>query len=392
MNWWGLMNIMNNIVFLHSSSELYGSDRSLLNLVKNLDKDKFNITVILPEDGPLVDKINSFDNVEVIINELAVLRRKNLSLSGMSKYFIELMRSIKFINNLIKEKSIDIVYTNTSVIFVGGISAKICKVKSVWHIREIIKSKYERFIVSKIVNIFSDYIIANSKATAEAISKNKDKVKVVYNAIDIEKNSGLEDIDEVYKEVAATIVKSNNKIKIGMAGRINRWKGQKLFVDMAKLVSEENDNVEFLIAGDVYKGEDYILDDLKGYILESGVKDKIGLLGQVDNMSNFYKKLDIFVLPSIQPEPFGLVVIEAMNNKLPVVATNHGGPVEIIDNNIDGFLVDYKDAREMAQVVNKLVKDKELRNYIATNAEKKVKEKFNVSRYVDEISYILEEF
>ena len=392
MNWWGLMNIMNNIVFLHSSSELYGSDRSLLNLVKNLDKDKFNITVILPEDGPLVDKINSFDNVEVIINELAVLRRKNLSLSGMSKYFIELIRSIKFINNLIKEKSIDIVYTNTSVIFVGGISAKICKVKSVWHIREIIKSKYERFIVSKIVNIFSDYIIANSKATAEAISKNKDKVKVVYNAIDIEKNSGLEDIDEVYKEVAATIVRSNNKIKIGMAGRINRWKGQKLFVDMAKLVSEENDNVEFLIAGDVYKGEDYILDDLKGYILESGVKDKIGLLGQVDNMSNFYKKLDIFVLPSIQPEPFGLVVIEAMNNKLPVVATNHGGPVEIIDNNIDGFLVDYKDAREMAQVVNKLIKDKELRNYISANAEKKVKEKFNVSRYVDEISYILEEF
>ncbi|WP_166484721.1 glycosyltransferase family 4 protein [Clostridium cuniculi] len=383
---------MNNIVFLHSSSELYGSDRSLLNLVKNLNKDKFNITVILPEDGPLVDKINSFDNVEVIINELAVLRRKNLSLSGMSKYFIELMRSIKFINNLIKEKNIDIVYTNTSVIFVGGISAKICKVKSVWHIREIIKSKYERFIVSKIVNIFSDYIIANSKATAEAISKNKDKVKVVYNAIDIEKNSDLEDIDEFYKEVAATIVRSNNKIKIGMAGRINRWKGQKLFVDMAKLVSEENDNVEFLIAGDVYKGEDYILDNLKGYILESGVKDKIGLLGQVDNMSNFYKKLDIFVLPSIQPEPFGLVVIEAMNNKLPVVATNHGGPVEIIDNNIDGFLVDYKDAREMAQVVNKLIKDKELRNYIAANGEKKVKEKFNISRYVDEISYILEEF
>lgn len=88
MNWWGLNNIMNNIVFLHSSSELYGSDRSLLNLVKNLDKDKFNITVILPEDGPLVDKINRFDNVEVIINELAVLRRKNLSLSGMSQYFI----------------------------------------------------------------------------------------------------------------------------------------------------------------------------------------------------------------------------------------------------------------------------------------------------------------
>ena len=383
---------MNNIVFLHSSSELYGSDRSLLNLVKNLDKDKFNITVILPEDGPLVDKINRFDNVEVIINELAVLRRKNLSLSGMSQYFIMLIKSIKFINNLIKEKNIDIVYTNTSVIFAGGISAKLCKVKSIWHIREIIKSKYERFIVSRIVNTFSDYIIANSKATAEAISKNKDKVKVIYNAIDIEKDINLEYIDEAYNEVAATVVRSNKKIKVGMAGRINRWKGQKLFVDMAKLVSQDNDNVEFLIAGNVYKGEDYILDDLKEYILESGVKDKIGLLGQVDNMNSFYKNIDIFILPSIQPEPFGLVVIEAMNNKLPVVATNHGGPVEIIENNIDGFLVDYKDAKEMAQVVNKLIKDKELRSYIATNAEEKVKKQFNVNRYVDEISCILDRF
>lgn len=392
MNWWGLNNIMNNIVFLHSSSELYGSDRSLLNLVKNLDKDKFNITVILPEDGPLVDKINRFDNVEVIINELSVLRRKNLSLSGMSQYFIMLIKSIKFINNLIKEKNIDIVYTNTSVIFAGGISAKLCKVKSIWHIREIIKSKYERFIVSKIVNIFSDYIITNSKATAEAIGKNKDKVKVVYNAIDIEENSSLEYVNKAYDEVTTTVIKNANKIKIGMAGRINRWKGQKLFVDMAKLVSQENDNVEFLIAGDVYKGEDEILDALKAYILESGVKDKIGLLGQVDNMNSFYKNIDIFILPSIQPEPFGLVVIEAMNNKLPVVATNHGGPVEIIENNIDGFLVDYKNAKEMAQVVNKLIKDKELRSYITTNAEKKVKEQFNVNRYVDEISCILDRF
>ena len=383
---------MNNIVFLHSSSELYGSDRSLLNLVKNLDKDKFNITVILPEDGPLVDKINKVDNVEVIINELAVLRRKNLSLSGMSQYFIMLIKSIKFINNLIKEKNIDIVYTNTSVIFAGGISAKLCKVKSIWHIREIIKSKYERFIVSKIVDIFSDYIIANSKATAEAISNTKDKVKVIYNAIDIEKNIDLEYNDGAYKEVASTVAGGSDKIKVGMAGRINRWKGQKLFVDMAKLVSQENDNVEFLIAGDVYKGEDEILDDLKEYILESGVKDKIVLLGQVDNMNSFYKEIDIFILPSIQPEPFGLVVIEAMNNKLPVVATNHGGPVEIIENNVDGFLVDYKEAKEMVQVVNKLIKDREFRSYIATNAEKKVKEKFNVSRYVNEISRILEEF
>ena len=65
------------------------------------------------------------------------------------------------------------------------------------------------------------------------------------------------------------------------------------------------------------------------------LNNKVILLGQVDDMMSFYKGLDIFILPSIQPEPFGLVVIEAMNNKLPVVATNHGGPVEIIENKVN---------------------------------------------------------
>lgn len=379
---------MKKIVFLHSSSELYGSDRSLLNLVKNLDRNEFDITVVLPEDGSLVDEILKLHNIDIIINELAVLRRKNLSIKGMLNYFIELYRSIEFINKLIREKNIDIVYTNTSVVFAGGISAKLCKVKSIWHIREIIKNKYERFIVSKIVNSFSDCIIANSKATANSISKNINKLKVIYNAIEIHEEVNSE-FNRTYEEIAATCESIGKTIKIGMAGRINRWKGQKLFVDMAEIVSKNNKNVEFLIAGDVYKGELKILEDLKEYITMKNLNHKIKLLGQVNDMSSFYKELDIFILPSIQPEPFGLVVIEAMNNNLPVVATNHGGPVEIIDNNIDGFLVDYKEANEMAEVVDKLINNSSLRRDISEKAKQKVKERFRANRYVKEIESIL---
>lgn len=367
---------MKNILFLHSSSELYGSDKSLYNLVNNLDKDKYNITVMLPCNGPLVEKLKSVNKVNIVIKEVAVLRRKNFNLFGLFKYLNEFIKSIIFIRKIIKKYSIDIVYTNTSVVFPGAVAARIMRKKNIWHVREIINSKFERKIVSTIINVFSDIIIANSRATAHEIS-NSDKVRVIYNAI--ESSSKFVDFKE----------NKNDKFVIGMAGRINRWKGQKLFIDMAEYVIKKNENVEFLIAGSAYMGEELLEEELKKYILEKGLDSKVKLLGQVDNMDIFYDKIDIFVLPSIKPEPFGLVVIEAMDRAIPTIATNHGGPVEIIDNNVNGFLVDYKDCKEMSEIVLKLLKDSKLRKNIALSGRKKRFKIFTIENYVNNISEIL---
>lgn len=367
---------MKNILFLHSSSELYGSDRSLLNLLKNLDRNEFNLSVILPCDGPLVGEIKKLNDVNIIIEELAILRRKNLNIKGIFSYIKDLFKSINFLKKIINENNIDVVYTNTSVVFPGGITTKLLGKKSVWHIREIISNKFERKVVSFIVNTFSDVIIANSKATGEAITKNNKKVKVVYNAIESKPET------KKHQKIDDTIV-------IGMAGRINRWKGQKLFVDMAKDILNQTNNVKFKIAGEVYKGEDHILHELKSYVKEKGVEEYIEFLGQVNNMDEFYNNIDIFVLPSIQPEPFGLVVIEAMEKELPVVATNHGGPTEIIDNGINGYLVDYTDSIEMSKRVLELINNNELRKIIGKEAKEKRNKMFNIETYVKDISKIL---
>lgn len=367
---------MKNILFLHSSSELYGSDRSLLNLLKKLDRNEFNISVILPCDGPLVEEVKQLNDVNIIIQQLAILRRKNLNVRGIIIYLRDLFKSINFLKSVIKENNIDIVYTNTSVVFPGGITAKLCGKKSVWHIREIISNKFERKVVSFIVNTFSDIIIGNSKATGEAISKNTKKVKVVYNAIES-------------KAETVKPLRIDGKIVIGMAGRINRWKGQKLFVDMAKDVVEYTKNVKFKIAGDVYKGEDHILEELKAYVKEKGVEEYIEFLGQINNMDEFYDSIDIFILPSIQPEPFGLVVIEAMEKELPVVATSHGGPTEIIDNEINGYLVGYTSSSEMSKRTLELINDVELRKIIGRKAKAKRNNMFNIEKYIKDISKIL---
>lgn len=367
---------MKNILFIHSSSELYGSDRSLLNIIKNLDKTKYKPYVILPCEGPLVDEMKKISEVSVEIFEIAVLRRKNLSIRGGLEYFKQYRKSIKYVKKFIREHSIEIVDTNTAVVFPGAIAAKRMKVKNVWHIREIIKSNLENKVISFIMNRYADVIIANSKATGKALNVNQDKVRVVYNAVE---------------ETIEQTIAPHDGMVVGMAGRINRWKGQKLFVDAAKIVHDKYPNVVFQIAGDTYVGEDYIKQELKEYISENELEDTVLLLGQVNNMSKFYSGLDVFVLPSIQPEPFGLVVIEAMEYSIPVIATNHGGPTEIINDGIDGYLVDYNDASEMAGRICELVKDSDKCREMGRKAQEKKRELFSVASMVKSIEKIFEQ-
>lgn len=358
---------MKNILFIHSSSELYGSDRSLLNIVKGIDKKKYMVYVILPCQGPLVEEMKRVPNVKVDVFEVAVLRRKNLSLSGGIAYLQQFLKSYNYLKQFIKDNKIDIVETNTAVVFPGAIAAKKQKCKSLWHIREIIKSDIENKVISFVMNRYADIIISNSIATGKSLKVSQDKVRVVYNAVDSDNGNNVQEHDGII---------------IGMAGRINRWKGQKLFVDAAEIVQKNHPETKFEIAGEAYEGEEYIRAELENYISEKQLSDKIQLLGQVEKMENFYDHIDIFVLPSIQPEPFGLVVIEAMEYGIPVVATNHGGPTEIIANGTDGYLVDFQKPDEMAQRIEELIEDAVLRKQMGKNGQAKKRKMFSLDEMI----------
>lgn len=367
---------MKNVLFVHSSSELYGSDRSLLNIVKNIDKDKFNVFVILPCQGPLVEEMRKLENVKIEIYKVAVLRRKNLSLKGGIQYVKNLIQSTVFLKNYIKRNHIDIVDTNTAVVFPGAMAAKYCRIKSVWHIREIIKSNLENNIISLVMNKYADLIVANSKSTGNALKVNKKKIRVVYNAV--EKDSFISK-------------KKHETLVVGMAGRINRWKGQKLFVDMAEIVHKRFPKVIFEIAGEAYAGEEYLKEELQQYIHDKQLDSNVRVLGQVNNMKEFYEGLDVFVLPSIQPEPFGLVVVEAMAYEIPIVATNHGGPVEIVTEGEDGYLVEFDTANQMAEKVEYLLSNEKLREQMGKHGAKKQKDKFSVFAMVDGVEKVFME-
>lgn len=369
---------MKNILFIHSSADLYGSDRTLLNIVKYIDKNKYNLFILLPTSGPLVNELNKLANIKIIIFDFAVLRRKDLNIVGVIKFLNRLKKSYKFLGKFVEKEKIDIVYTNTSVIFCGAIIAKRKHIKSIWHVREIIKNKYENMFISFLLNKCSDVVVVNSKATGDSLKVPTKKIRVVYNSV--------ESINSYFP-----LKHSGKEIVVGMAGRINRWKGQKLFVDVAYIIHKKYPNVIFKIAGDTCLGEEFLRKDLENYIKNKNLSNVVSLIGYVKDMNEFYSSLDIFVLPSIQPEPFGLVITEAMEYGIPVVATNHGGPVEIIEHNKSGYLVDYKEPYDMANAIIKLILNKKKRQEMGDNGRIRKKDLFSMDSMINSIENILDE-
>ncbi|RZL34229.1 MAG: glycosyltransferase family 1 protein, partial [Pedobacter sp.] len=103
---------MKNILFIHQSAELYGSDKTLLLLLKKLDKTKFNSVVILPFDGPLKAELEKA-NIKVVIAPVLKLYRKMFSPKNILKFFKEIKEAFKIVDSLNKEYKFDLIYSNT---------------------------------------------------------------------------------------------------------------------------------------------------------------------------------------------------------------------------------------------------------------------------------------
>jgi glycosyltransferase involved in cell wall biosynthesis len=233
-----------NILYLHAGAELYGADIVLLQLVKGLDKAKFNPHVILPNEGPLVEEFKKI-GVVVSVLDYPILRRKYFNPKGMVSYAMDFKRTTSKIMEYCRKNSIDIIHSNTSAVLEGAYVSRKLRLKHLWHIHEIITHPKAIFkFLSFIISRNSQRIIAVSEATkGHLLSSNyfsKDQVKVIYNGVDNNKFKPSNEYNYIEQELAidkeATIV--------GMLGRVNSWKGQVDFVIALNSILGKNPNVK----------------------------------------------------------------------------------------------------------------------------------------------------
>jgi glycosyltransferase involved in cell wall biosynthesis len=381
------------ILFLHPGSDLYGSDRGLLNILSSLDKNKFEPHVILPDYGLLHLELRKL-GIEPERMNFGVLRRKSFHFLGGLMFLASFFSGCLRIVSYIKRNRIGIVHSNTSVILTGGIAAKLSGIPHLWHLREVVvEPRWLWRVLSTFVFLFSDRLLAVSEVVKDhclkgSFYKKPEKIEVIYDGIDIELFSPVVSGHPFREEIRV----SDDAILVGTIGRVNPRKGYDDLLKVAKEVIRLNRSVTFVLVGDAYRGEEFLLKRLKEQVNANIFNGRVILTGFRTDVPAIHSACDIYLHPSLWPESFGLVVAEAMAAGKPVVANRLGGVKEIITHGETGFLVDPGNRSQMVEAILKLTEDRKLRESMGCAGRKRILEEFPMKNFKKKMDLLWDSF
>jgi glycosyltransferase involved in cell wall biosynthesis len=383
--------VKKTILFVHQSADLYGSDKVLLALVTKLDHDKWYPIVLLPVDGPLFVELEAI-GAECHVVPISRLARTSLSLRGLFELPVNLMRSIRAFNRVLMGRHVDLVHSNTLAVLSGAIWARWHRIPHVWHVHEIIlQPQIARKIYAALLCWFADCVVCNSYATKNNLLQVKpslaSKIQVVWNGLMREKEVDAE-IVHCYRNQLGM---QDKDILVALVGRINRLKGHGVLIEAAALLLQQGvHNLRFVIVGSAPIGQEHFLYTLKRSINESPARQCFVLQPFTPDVWSVLDACDIAVIPSTEPESFGMIALEAMASAKPVVASNHGGIVEVVVDRETGLLVPPGDAQALANAIMQLAADSHLRKKMGKAGQLRYLNEFKLDRYIDNMSKVYE--
>lgn len=372
------------ILFLHSGSDLYGSGRILLNTVSILIHEGYSCDVFLPQPGPLVEEIQK-RGVGVRFMDLGILRRKYTTPFGIVGRLCRLLWGVVRISAFVKKNGVALIYSNTMAVFAGAIASRVTHTKHLWHVHEMIVAPvWLARITAWSIQRLTDSTVTVSGAVRRhyegLFTMQPSRVKVIYNGIDINA-FGVDYPDNVRSQIGF----NDNQVVLGMVGRVHYWKGQDYFLRIASEIVSRHKNVRFVMAGDVFPGYEQLYDDLEVLKRQLGITQLVVDLGYRTDVPRVMNMIDIFILPSTQPDPLPTVVLEAMAASRVVVATNHGGAPEMVADRETGFLIPWDDAKLAADVIEPLIGNPELRLQMGRKGRERLNQLFSIATYREKI-------
>lgn len=365
-----------NILILSQGADFYGSNFILLEAAKHLKQQGYRLHVLFPYAGPI---INEFEKSQIStgVMNLGILRRKYVSFFGLINRSYFFTSSFIKILVLIKNRKIDIIYSNGLGVLVGIFAALFSGKKHIWHLHEIIeKPTYFYLFYRELLNLPFGLNIAVSEAVRSFwIKSGRDHFKVIHNGIPIpeEPTTHLNLRDELGLPPDCLL--------IGMIGRVTHLKGQDYFIRICHELLKQDKTLKFIMVGDVYPGNEGLYKELKLLKNELGVDGAIFDLGFRRDIPDLLNSIDLFILPSVMPDSFPTVILEAMGQGRAIVATSQGGALEMIDENISGVFIPIEDEITASKIIFQLLQNRKARIEMGIQARKKVLTTFSSSKF-----------
>lgn len=379
------------ILFVHASADLYGSDITLLQLVAGLDRNRFKALVVLPYDGPLVPHLREAGAEVIVRPEIPVIRRQHMNPTGLLRLLVAL-RSVGWLAKFICQRDVTLVHCNTLAVALVSLAAKLSGRPQVWHVHEIIvRPRTIASVLATLSSVMSTLIVANSRATADHYCRTRvissTPIRIILNGVDEPRLQ-----DSKTAELRTLLRARPKEVVFALVGRINRLKGHSVFLDAAEHLAAELEGVRFLIVGDSFAGQEHLTKAVDERIRSSEIlRERVTRLPYVADVVSVYEACDVVVVPSIEPESFGLVAAEAMAAGLPVIASRIGALPELVEDERTGLLSDPGDTASLLKAMRSLGVSPLLRDEMGRRGRQRFEREFRVQRYVREFNEVYEE-
>lgn len=348
-----------------------GKERRCLQLIQGLNKQGYNNIQVIILDNRIHYK--ELYKTEIDLN---IIDRKNRGLN----YFKTLIE----INKLIKKHNPDII--QVWGVFSALFTTPIRFINSFNYIGAFVadcnRPKFfslANFLIKLSIPV-TRYFVGNSQAGLNAYRIPLKKRKLIYNGFNKERLTKIDQFEKTTKDD----LKITTPYVISMIARLDKNKDQETFIKAAIQILEKRKDITFLVIGEGPKK-----DNLQAYIKtkESEFVKIVGFRSDIEQILHISNLSVLCTNPNNHKEGVSNAILESMALGVPVIATNDGGTPEIVDDSINGFLIDPFQVEDLAEKICTLLDNRILRDKFSANALKTVATKFSlqnmVNQYID---------
>ncbi len=370
-----------NILLVHSSNDLYGASKIILNIVELFISEGYEIHLFLPNKGSL-DNNPLIKKCKLKTIELGVFRKKYFSFFGLVNRLYFIIKSSILIRKYILKNRIDLVYVNTSTIISPAIAAKLINVPTIYHIHEIPNSSkiYTKFLVN-FFTLFSKKVISVSKSVKNYWIFNglsEDKITTIYNGFKFDFKSNNKS--------------TSKKITFTNISRIIPYKGHLFLIELFNELLKFRKDLTLNIIGDTLPEYEFYFNELKEKVIEHNLEQNINFMGFKNDVKKYLNNSKFFIHCPISPDPLPTVIFEAIVNNLPVICTNQGGAYEILDSGKNGLTIDHLSVKKSVQIILKFIDDNLKQEKNINNAKLFAQKNFQISSFNYNLKTLISEF
>lgn len=382
-----------NILCVNHTGAVSGAEHSLLDLLSGL-QGCVNVRLACPPIGPLASAAGALavpvDGIPAVDGSLKLHPRETpLAVSRLS---VAAVRTALHARRM----GAHVIHANSIRAGLLSVSAsRMSGVPCVVHLRDRLPRSTLADTSLRLIATGADVVAANSQYTADGLRAvtRHGRLEVVYNPVDLARFD-----PSIVRRTAmrAQLGVGSDSFVMAVVGQISPWKGQLEAVKIVAQLRRRHHDAHLLIVGEPkfvsaatrYDNRAYN-DELERTIRAHGAEKYIQLLGERHDVPAIMGSLDVLLVPSWE-EPFGRVVVEAMALGIAVVATNVGGPSEIIRDGVDGVLLTPRDPDGWTNAIVRLVHAVKLREDLGEAARRRAQD-FALSGHVDTMCGLYEQ-